>query len=290
MVSDTYLDQDRELWCLTPISPRSPPISPAMSSGDRLTGMKRLTVLLGFAISTLAQVPAFNAAGVTMGHHHLMVSDPAAQKKLWVDVLGGVASGNAPLEFVKFPGAFLILSKGTATEGSEGSALDHFAFAVKDYAGTRDKLAAAGVKIAREVAGPPREFVAMFPDGIKVEFYEDPAISTPIAHHHLHFRTTDPDAERAWWVKAFGADVKQEGTRTTTTIPGATLSFTKVDAAAPKTQGRTLDHTGVNVKNVGDYCTKLAGLGITCERTGNIAMVTSPAGVRVEINQGLESR
>jgi catechol 2,3-dioxygenase-like lactoylglutathione lyase family enzyme len=172
--------------------------------------------------------------------------------------------------------------------------LDHFAFAVKDYAGTRDRLAAAGVKIAREVAGPPREFVGMFPDGIKVEFYEDATLATPIAHHHLHFRTTDPDAERAWWVKAFGADVKQEGTRTITTIPGATLSFTKVDVTAPKTQGRTLDHTGVNVKNVTEYCTKLAGLGITCERPSGlntpIAMVTDPAGVRIEINQGLESR
>jgi len=46
----------------------------------------------------------------------------------------------------------------------------------------------------------------------------------------------------------------------------------------------------VNVKNVAEYCDKLAGLGIQCERTGNIAMVTDPAGTRIEINQGLESR
>lgn len=256
--------------------------------------MKRLTLLLGLAIPTLAQVPAFNAAGVTMGHHHLMVPNPAATKKIWVDVLGAQASGNAPLEFLKLPGAFLIVSQANTAEGSEGSALDHFAFAVKDYTGTRDKLAAAGVKIAREVAGPPREFVAVFPDGIKVEFYEDAALTTAIAHHHLHFRTTDVEAERAWWIKAFGAESRQEGTRTITTIPGATLSFTRVDAAAPKTQGRALDHTGVNVKNVTEYCAKLAGMGIVCERPAGantpIAMVTDPAGVRIEINQGLESR
>lgn len=256
--------------------------------------MKPLAIVAVFASSALAQVPAFNAAGVTMGHHHIMVPNPAAQEKIWVEVLGGVPSGNAPLRFVKLPGTFLIISQGNTTEGSEGSALDHFAFAVKDYEGTRDKLKAAGVTIARDRAEAPREFVAMLPDGIKVEFYEDKAIATPITHHHLHFRTADTDAERAWWVKAFGAEVKQEGTRTVTSLPGVTLSFTKVDAPAPKTQGRALDHTGVNVKNVNEYCAKLEGLGITCERpmgTGTaIAMVTSPAGVRVEINQGLESR
>ena len=256
--------------------------------------MKTLAILLLSASAALAQVPAFNTAGVSMGHHHLNVTDPAVHKKIWVEVLGGQASGNPGLEFVKLPGTFLILSPAKPSGGSEGSSLDHFAFAVKDYDGTRDRLAAAGVKIVRDRAQAPREFVAMFPDDVKVEFYEDTALATPIAHHHLHFRTTDPDGLRAWWVKAFGAEVRQEGTRTVTTIPGATLAFTKVDAAAPPTRGRSLDHTGVNVKNVNDYCQKLAGMGIVCERPrGNdvpIAMVTDPAGTRIEINQGLESR
>ena len=127
--------------------------------------MKSLALVFCVASAGFAQVAAFNAAGVTMGHHHIMVADVAAQKKIWVDVLGGQLSGNAPLEFVKFPGAFLILSQGNTTQGSEGSALDHFAFSVKDYVGTRDKLAAAGVTIAREVAGPPREFAAMLQIG-----------------------------------------------------------------------------------------------------------------------------
>ena len=241
-----------------------------------------------------AQVPPFNEAGVTMGHHHVIVPDPAVHKKIWVDVLGAQASGNPGLDFLKLPGTFVLLSQGKPTGGSEGSALDHFAFAVKDYDGTRDRLAAAGVTIARDRAESPREFVAMFPDGVKVEFYEDKTLTGPIQHHHLHFRTTDPDGLRAWWVKAFGAQVKQEGNRTITTIPGATLSFTRVEAAAPPTRGRSLDHTGVNVRNVNEYCAKLAGMGIVCERPRGtdtpIAMVTDPAGTRIEINQWLESR
>jgi catechol 2,3-dioxygenase-like lactoylglutathione lyase family enzyme len=253
-----------------------------------------LFVALLPAPALLAQMPAFNAAGVTMGHNHLMVADPSAHKKIWVDVLGGVASGSPGFDFVKYPGAFLILSQGTAKEGSEGSSLDHFAFAVRDYNGTRDKLAAAGVQIVRDRQEGQREFVAMFPDGIKVEFYEDKALATPLAHHHLHFMSTDPDVERAWWENVFGAETVAQGTRKSTSIPGAALTFTKVDAARTKTLGRTLDHTGVNVRDVNAFCATIAGKGVMCERPlGNdrpMAMVTDPAGVRVEINQGLESR
>lgn len=256
--------------------------------------MKRLILLCVFTLPLGAQVAPFNDAGVTMGHHHLIVPDPAAHKKIWVEVLGAQASTNGSLEFLKLPGTFLILSQGKPSGGSEGTSLDHFAFAVKEYNATRDKLAAAGVQIVRDRAQAPREFVAMFPDGVKVEFYEDTALATPIAHHHLHFRTTDPDGLRQWYVKVFGAAVRQEGTRTITTIPGATLSFTRVDTAAPGTRGRSLDHTGVNVRNVNEYCQKLAGMGVNCERpAGNntaIAIVTDPAGTRIEINQGLESR
>jgi catechol 2,3-dioxygenase-like lactoylglutathione lyase family enzyme len=252
-----------------------------------------LCLLLLAPLPALAQVPPFNAAGVTMGHNHLIVRDVAAHKKIWVDVLGAQASGNPPIEFLKLPGTFLILTQGNPSGGSEGTSLDHFAFGVKEYNGTRDKLAAAGVQIVRDRQQAPREFVAMFPDGVKVEFYEDTALATPIAHHHLHFRTTDPDGLREWYVKAFGAEVKQEGGRSITSIPGSMLSFTRVDMPAPSTRGRSLDHTGVNVRNVNEYCQKLDGMGIKCERAGtnaNIAFVTDPAGTRIEINQGLESR
>ena len=44
---------------------------------------------LGFATVAHAQVLPFNEMGVTMGHHHLMVADVDAQRKIWVEALGG---------------------------------------------------------------------------------------------------------------------------------------------------------------------------------------------------------
>ena len=255
--------------------------------------MKRLILLCCFVLTLRAQVPPFNAAGVTMGHHHLIVPDPAVHKKIWVEVLGAQASGNPGLEFLKLPGAFLILSQGNPSGGSEGTSFDHFAFAAREYDATRDKLAAAGVKISNERTQGQKEFVAMFPDGVKVEFYEDKTLATPIYHHHLHFRTTDPDGLRAWYVKAFGAEVKQDGNRTITSIPGAMLSFTRTDTCASGDPRAIPRSHRCQCEERQRILPETRRPGIQCERpAGNttIAMVTDPAGTRIEINQGLESR
>ncbi len=255
----------------------------------------KLVALLGIvAIPVLAQVPPFNAAGVTMGHHHLMVPDVDAQKKIWVDVLGAEVSGKAPLEFLKFPGTFLILTQGKGEGGTEGSSVDSIAFAVRDYSGTRDRLARAGVGILSESATSPHIFTALFPDGIKVEFHEDKTLTVPVANYGIQLVSTDPGPLHSWYTKAFGAEMEQEGNRMIPSIPGTRLFFRRVDDAPAPTKGRALDHIGFDVRNVNEYCQKLAGMDITCERPMGedtpIAMVTDPAGTRIEINQGLESR
>lgn len=245
---------------------------------------------LGIGTIAHAQVLPFNEAGVTMGHHHLMVADVDAQRKIWVDALGGeAAAGNSPLLFVKFPGAFLILSTGKGIEGTKGSALDHFAFNVKDLRGTRDKLAAAGVKIT-DVSDV--RFDALIPPGLDVHFFADPALATPIAHRAVAFVSTDPDGQRAWWERMLGAKTTREGELTVSTIPGARLLFSAAESAPAPTRGRALDHTGIGVKDVKAFCAELAQKNVTCEFifNGAIATITDPAGVTIEINSGLENR
>jgi Glyoxalase/Bleomycin resistance protein/Dioxygenase superfamily len=252
--------------------------------------MKHLTYIcigLGCFVTANAQVLPFNEAGVTMGHHHIMVPDIDAQRAVWVDALGGEPQGNPPLLFVKFPGTFLILSNGEATEGTKGSALDHIAFNVKDLAGTRAKLAAAGVESFNE---SDTRFDAVLPGNIEVHFFANPSQAEPIAHRAMAFVSSDPEAERAWWENVLGAKTMQEGETKVSTIPGARLFFTE-GSAAP-TRGRTLDHTGIGVADVKAFCDRIAARGVECQMlfNGAAAMITDPAGVTIEINAGLENR
>ena len=112
------------------------------------------------------------------------------------------------------------------------------------------------------------------------------------AHRAIAFVSTDPDAERAWWEKVLGAKTTKEDELTVSTIPGARLLFSKASAAPASTRGRSLDHTGIGVKDVAEFCNRVAAQGVVCERlfNGAAAMITDPAGVAIEVNAGLESR
>jgi len=254
-----------------------------------------LTILLVSAPRLLAQLPAPNAAGVSAGHTHMMVRDPDVHKKIWVEALGAQVVNSGSLELLKLPGIFLILGKAETAEGSEGSSVDHFAFRAKDLPATKAKLAAAGVPIVRD---DPREIVAMFPDKVKVEFYNAPTLAVPLEHYHVHLFTNDPDGLRAWYVKHFGATTTSQGNATITNVPGVDFSFRKTDTPQAATKGRSLDHIGFEVKGLEAFCKKLEAEGVTFDapfrdvpRIGlKIAFVLDPAGTRIELTEGLAGR
>jgi catechol-2,3-dioxygenase len=71
--------------------------------------MRSLAFLALLLISTPtvgAQLPPPNATGVSAGHLHMMVRDPDAHKKIWVDVLGAAVVNAGTLEMLKLPGIF----------------------------------------------------------------------------------------------------------------------------------------------------------------------------------------
>ena len=254
-----------------------------------------LVGLLGSANPVRAQLPAPNAAGVSSGHMHLMVRDPAAHKKIWVDVFGAQVVSSGSLELLKLPGLFLILSQAERAEGSEGSTLDHFAFRVKDLAGTSAKLKAAGITLTRDDS---LEIVATFPDKLKIEFYPAPRLTTPIEHFHAHFYAADVDALRGWYAKHFGAATPTATNANAMGIPGMSFSFRKTDAAQAATKGRSLDHIGFEVKDLEAFCKKLAADGVVFESPFRnvpgiglkIAFLIDPAGTRIELTEGLAGR
>ena len=260
--------------------------------------MRSLAFLALLLISTPtvgAQLPPPNATGVSAGHLHMMVRDPDAHKKIWVDVLGAAVVNAGTLEMLKLPGIFLILGKADSVEGSEGSTVDHFAFRARDLPAVGAKLKAAGIPLTRDDAV---EIVAIFPDKVKVEFYAAPTIAMPLEHFHVHFYATDPDALRAWYVKHFGAATPTPANANAAGVPGMSFSFRKTETAQAATRGRSLDHIGFEVKGLEAFCKKLAADGVTFEspfrdvpRLGlKIAFLLDPAGTRIELTEGLAGR
>ena len=53
---------------------------------------------------------------------------------------------------------------------------------------------------------PARTDSVHAPDGIRVEVYGEPALSTPVAMNHIHFFPSDIPGIKAWYVKVFGAN------------------------------------------------------------------------------------
>lgn len=238
-----------------------------------------------------------NAAGVSLGDIQLNVPDPDAQIKVWTDVLGATVEKLGRLNLVKIPGTILVINKGNATEGSNGSTVNHIGFLVKDYAALKTKLAAANIPTVFEIA-KNKQIMVTFPDQIRVEFIEDPSISAPVVFHHIHVATTDPAALQAWYVKTFGAEASTRRNLPAAKIPGGEVDFLMAKEAPAPTKGRTLDHIGFEIKDLDAFCKKLTAEGMTLEVPYRdvpalgikLAFIIDPVGTRIELTQGLEDK
>jgi catechol 2,3-dioxygenase-like lactoylglutathione lyase family enzyme len=261
--------------------------------------MRLFLVFAASAASLLAQLAAPNESGISEGHLHLMVSDPEAHKKLWVGVLGAESTHAGSLELLKLPGIFVVVgkSRAAAPEGSDGSTVNHVGFAVKSYADMKAKLAAAGVELATDNANN-KQLVAIFPDKVRVEMTEDASLKVPVAMHHIHISTPDPEKLRGWYVKTFGAETGTRGNFLAAKLPGGEVDFRKAEKAEAPTKGRALDHIGFEVKNLEAFCKKLQADGMAFDMAYRempqlaglkIAFIIDPEGTRIELTEGLAS-
>src|SRR5687767_13060819 len=121
-----------------------------------------VSMMLG-AAPAFAQLPAPNAAGVSTGHTHFTVPDPAKHLALW-ETLGGKRGASGPLNYVAFPGMYLLFTEGTAEVPSIQTSANHIGFSVKDYAAYRAKLLEAGATFFFE-SEENGQILADLPDG-----------------------------------------------------------------------------------------------------------------------------
>jgi catechol 2,3-dioxygenase-like lactoylglutathione lyase family enzyme len=263
---------------------------------DNLSPMRWLCLLAATIAPAFAQLAPPNDSGISMGHVHLIVADPDVQKKIWVDILGAQVTSTGTLELLKIPGIFVIVGKARTPleNGSDGSTVNHFGFLVKSYAGVKAKLQAANISFTVD-RPETKQLTAAFPDKVLVELTEDASLKTPIAFHHIHIATTDPETLRAWYVKTFGGNAGKRGDFLAAKFPGGEVDFRKATEAPAPTKGRTLDHIGFEVKNLDAFCKKLAADGIPFDGAYRdvpaialkIAFILDPAGTRIELTEGL---
>jgi len=261
--------------------------------------MHRFFVLALSACAAFAQLPAPNQSGVSLGHLHLMVADPDAQKKIWVEALGAEATHTGTLEMLRLPGIFIIVGKARTapTEGTDGSTVNHVGFAVKDLAAVKAKLDALHVEYTSS-NGNAKQIMAKFPEKVTVELTEDSALSTAVAMHHIHLATPDPEKQRAWYVKTFGARAGTRGNFLAAFVPGGEVDARKADNPQAATKGRSLDHIGFEVHNLEAFCKQLSADGVQFELPYRdvpaialkIAFLTDPEGTRIELTEGLTGK
>jgi len=254
----------------------------------------RALILPLFATSVWAQLPPGNAQGVAMGHLHMLVRDPDAHRKIWVEVLGAKPAKAGPMEFLLLPDVVLGLRKGEPTAGTDDSMVNHLGFKTKDLDKTKADLTAAGCKVVREMPATRQAFI-MFPDNIKIEFTEDKTIGAPITHHHIHFQSHQEDEMRAWYAKTFGAVPGMRARFKAADLPGVNLSWNPADTPMAPTKGRSLDHIGFEVVNLEAFCQRLEAEGVKFDtpfrkvpQLGlSIAFFRDPWGTNIELTEGL---
>ena len=121
-----------------------------------------------------------------MHHIHLMVPDPAAAQKWYVQNFGAIAGKRAAFETANVPGTEITMGKADAPQApTKGRSVDHMGFEVKNIDAFVAKLQAAGIKTDAAIrnstnASGLRIVYVTDPWGTEIEITEGLA-ATPIA-------------------------------------------------------------------------------------------------------------
>ena len=272
---------------------------------------------MALASNASAQLLVAKDGPIVYGHHHLSASNMDAQRKFFVDTLGGtdIKVGTNNTEIIRFPNVFIFFRQMAPTGGSKGTTVNHIGFSVPNLRRMVDKVKASGYRmITREEvaadravkddiaapAAPGGATIAfvMGPDDTKVELVESTTQTMPIALHHVHFFNPQNSDMQQWYVKVFGAKPGRGGggAYPAGTLPGVALNFSPSMDPVVGTQGRALDHIGFEVKNLEAFCKKLETMGIKLERPYTkvealniaIAFIKDPWGTYIELTEGLD--
>ncbi|PYR44194.1 MAG: hypothetical protein DMF95_24035 [Acidobacteria bacterium] len=289
-----------------------------MKEGDSmnrfLSAVVSTLLVLAPASRASAQLLSAKDGPIVYGHHHLNTTNMDAQKKFFVDTLGGtvVKLGANQQEIVKFPNVLIFFRPMQApTGGTRGTTVNHIGFSVPNLRPVVDRIKASGFQmITRSEVAATQEVkddiaaispttsiaFALGPDDVKVELVQVKTQTLPITMHHVHFFGQQNTEMRDWYAKVFGAKPRDAANFPAADLPGVALNFTKSPDAVVGTQGRALDHIGFEVRNLEELIKKMEGMGIKLERAYTkvaalniaIAFIKDPWGTYIELTEGLD--
>jgi predicted enzyme related to lactoylglutathione lyase len=269
--------------------------------------------------ASYAQILVAGEGPVVYGHHHLNTTNMAAQKKFYVDTLGGTvkhigAGTEREQDIIVFPNVLMFFRPMQApTGGSIGTTVNHIGFSVNDIKPLVAKIKANGFKMitADSVAATVRVTddvaaaspttniaFALGPEDTKVEFVEVKTQKAPIQLHHIHFFAQMNTEMQAWYAKTFGAKMLPANPGSAFVqdqLPGVFLNFTPSPTATVGTTGRAIDHIGFEIKNLEAFTKKLEAGGIKLDRPYTkipqlgiaVAFIKDPWGTNIEMSEGL---
>ncbi len=287
--------------------------------------MKRAALSTILAVALFSSFPGAARAQVVTssepvvyGHHHLNTTNMEAQKKFYVEALGGklLKIGANQQEVIAFPGVLMFFRPMQApTGGTIGTTVNHIGFSVPDLRPLVAKIKANGfkmittdsvaatVKVTDDIAAasPTTNIAyALGPEDTKVEFVEVKTQTAPIQLHHLHFFGQQNAEMQAWYAKTFGAKLLPPNPGSAFVqdqLPGLFLNFTPSPTPTVGTTGRALDHIGFEIKNLEAFTKKLEADGIKLDRPYTkvaalgiaIAFIKDPWGTNIEMTEGLDT-
>jgi catechol 2,3-dioxygenase-like lactoylglutathione lyase family enzyme len=272
-------------------------------------------LVVASASNASAQLAAAKDGPIVYGHHHLNTSNMDAEKKFFVDTLGGklVKIGANSTEIIEFPNVLIFFRPNQAPKGgTRGTTVNHIGFSVPNLRRMVDTVKANGFQMITKTEAPGREVkddiagplqpggasiaFALGPDDLKVELVEATQQTIPITLHHVHFFNPKNTEMQAWYVKTFGAKPRNGGAFPAGDLPGVALNFSPSTDPVVGTQGRALDHIGFEVKDLEAFCKKLEADGIKLAVPYRqvpalgiaVAFLTDPWGTYIELTEGLD--
>jgi predicted enzyme related to lactoylglutathione lyase len=277
--------------------------------------------IIALAVPASAQVLGKDQGPIVYGHHHLNTTNMAAQKKFYVETLGGKlrhigAGTERDQEIIEFPGVLMFFRPMQApTGGSIGTTVNHLGFSVPDLKVLVPRIKAAGfkmittdsvaatVKVTDDIAAasPTTNIAfALGPEETKVEFVEVKDQKAPIQLHHIHFFGQQNREMREWYEKTFAAKDIQAAAGAAfvqAQLPGVFLNFTPSPTPTVGTTGRSIDHIGFEVRNLEAFTKQLEAQGLKLDRPYTkipqlgiaIAFIKDPWGTNIEMSEGLDT-